>query len=55
MSALMTEAELRNGDWCNEDPVVLSREEYNSLVEDREFLQRLQAAGVDNWEGYEYA
>lgn len=25
------------------------------LEEDREFLYALQAAGVDNWNGYEYA
>ena len=26
-----------------------------SLESDSDFLNRLQAAGVDNWEGYEYA
>ena len=39
----------------DEDEVVLSKEKYDSLVEDSLFLEALQAAGVDNWEGYSYA
>lgn len=35
--------------------VTISLEEYASLQEDREFLNALQYAGVDNWEGYYYA
>ncbi len=35
--------------------VTIQQEEYDSLLEDSEFLQALQAAGVDNWEGYEFA
>lgn len=38
-----------------EDNVVLSKEEYESLLEDSLFLEALQGAGVDNWEGYSYA
>jgi hypothetical protein len=34
---------------------VLSENEYEYLVERDEFLGALQAAGVDNWEGYDYA
>lgn len=35
--------------------VTISNEEYESLLEDRRFLRALEAAGVDNWEGYQYA
>lgn len=37
------------------DTVTISRDEYEQLKEDRDFLCRLQAAGVDNWEGYDTA
>lgn len=30
-------------------------EEYKSLVKKANRLARLEAAGVDNWEGYHYA
>lgn len=32
--------------------VTISQEEYDSLIEDQAFLQALEEAGVDNWEGY---
>lgn len=35
--------------------VVISLQEFEKLKEDQEFLQALQAAGVDNWEGYDEA
>jgi len=35
--------------------VELTQDEYNTLAKDQEFLRCLQAAGVDNWEGYEVA
>lgn len=35
--------------------VIMTRVEYESLVEDMNFLVCLQAAGVDNWEGYSVA
>ncbi len=35
--------------------ITISIEEYDSLVEDRDFLDCLEACGVDNWEGYEEA
>ena len=39
-----------------ERPIVeLTKAEYDSLVEDQNFLRCLEAAGVDNWEGYETA
>lgn len=28
---------------------------YNDLLMDQRFLRALQAAGVDNWDGYEFA
>jgi len=37
------------------DFVVITEQEYNSLCQDHQFLEALQAAGVDNWEGYEAA
>ncbi len=33
---------------------VLSEKEYEGLVRDSKFLANLEAAGVDNWEGYHY-
>lgn len=35
--------------------ITLSREEYDTLCEAVDFLNCLQAAGVDNWEGYSEA
>lgn len=37
------------------DCVVLDMARYNELLEAEEFLNALRAAGVDNWDGYEYA
>lgn len=36
----------------NEETVTISRAMYEMLKEDSEFLAKLEAAGVDNWEGY---
>lgn len=33
--------------------VVIDRKEYDQLLEDSRFLQKLRAAGVDNWDGYD--
>lgn len=30
-------------------------QQYNGLCQDREFLECLKRAGVDNWDGYEFA
>lgn len=38
-----------NGTW------VLSQAEYQQLKNDSNFLEALDTAGVDNWEGYEIA
>jgi hypothetical protein len=35
-----------------DNTVTLSQKEYNRLAEDSEKLARLEANGVDNWEGY---
>lgn len=35
--------------------IVISKNEYDKLIEDRKLLRALQTAGVDNWEGYETA
>ena len=37
------------------ETVTIPKEEYESLLEDSRFLAALRAAGVDNWEGYDYA
>jgi len=36
----------------NEDTVVISRKEYDQLLRQAEILQKLEDAGVDNWEYY---
>lgn len=35
--------------------VTISKTLYDQLVADSEFLEALKGAGVDNWEGYDYA
>ncbi|MGC3025876.1 hypothetical protein ACPUER_12100 [Burkholderia sp. DN3021] len=37
------------------DAVVLSVADHESMLKDQEFLEALKSAGVDNWEGYDYA
>ena len=34
------------------ETITISKKEYDSLVEDAKFMRALEAAGVDNWEGY---
>lgn len=38
-----------------EETITISLMEYNTLVEDSNFLTCLRSAGVDNWEGCDYA
>ena len=38
-----------------EKTITITEKEYNQLIKGQEFLQSLEAAGVDNWEGYDYA
>lgn len=40
---------------CRLAEVTITREEYDNLLRDSEILQALENAGVDNWEGYEFA
>ena len=35
--------------------VAISEKEYLGLIKDSKILNALAAAGVDNWEGYDYA
>ncbi len=35
--------------------VTLSQEEYDELKRDQDWLRCLEGAGVDNWDGIEYA
>lgn len=35
--------------------VTIPRDEYNTLLSESAFLNCLYNAGVDNWDGYEYA
>lgn len=37
------------------DMVTISSNEYRDLLEDQRWRQCFQNAGVDNWEGYDYA
>lgn len=36
----------------SETSITITRKLYRSLLDDRNELRRLEAAGVDNWEGY---
>lgn len=35
--------------------VIITLERYEELLENEEWLNALEAAGVDNWEGYDAA
>lgn len=37
------------------ETVTISQDEYDSLYRDSAVLNALEIAGVDNWEGYDYA
>jgi len=39
----------------SDEMVRISKKEYERLLEDSQWLCALEAAGVDNWEGYEEA
>ena len=38
-----------------EETVVISKKEYEMLLRAADWLGCLEAAGVDNWQGYDYA
>ena len=35
--------------------VTISREEYDILLENQKWIDALEAAGVDNWDGIDFA
>ena len=37
------------------EKVILTRQEYDELLGEIDFLNCLRACGVDNWDGYDYA
>lgn len=37
------------------ETVTITKEEYQSLLDDQLWLNCLENAGVDNWSGYDYA
>lgn len=39
----------------SESHITISVEEYKRLKKDSEWLGYLESAGVDNWDGYEFA
>lgn len=39
----------------DELPVVMDRSDYDEMQADLRWLRALEAAGVDNWEGYDHA
>jgi len=41
--------------FMNEETITITKKEYDSLKEDAKFMRALEAAGVDNWEGYDFA
>jgi len=38
-----------------QNTITIDIDDYQSLMEDHNFLNALRAAGVDNWDGYDYA
>lgn len=37
------------------EEITITKEEYDQLIEAQKLLQALENAGVNNWEGYEFA
>lgn len=35
--------------------ITITKEEYDKLVDEKKFLDALRGAGVDNWDGFDYA
>lgn len=38
-----------------DEPIVLTQSEYDTLLNDQFLLQCLRHAGVDNWDGWDFA
>lgn len=55
-TCLALEAELRTANMPDpNETVTIPRSRYDELIEADRMLSRLEAAGVDNWEGYDDA
>jgi hypothetical protein len=39
----------------DKETVTIEKERYEELLQTEKFMTALQAAGVDNWDGYDYA
>ena len=39
----------------NDETITITRKEYDELQDDALLLNRLRYAGVDNWQGWDYA
>ena len=39
----------------SEEMITITKAEYDELIQNYNFMQCLERAGVDNWDGYEYA
>lgn len=39
----------------DEETVTITKKEYDALLDNTEWLAALKGAGVDNWDGYDYA
>lgn len=37
------------------ETITIPKSEYDQLLEDQKWLYCLEAAGVDNWDGFDYA
>lgn len=48
-------SEMRTVDAADVYCITITLAEYNKLCESDKILTALQAAGVDNWDGYDYA
>lgn len=51
----MNTGKIRNHEHTRNTHVLVEKDTYDSLVEDSQWLACLEAAGVDNWNGYDYA
>ena len=38
-----------------EEKVTITKKEYEELLDSQKMLNALESAGVDNWEGYDFA
>lgn len=38
-----------------EEMILIPKKEYDQLIENQKWLRALEAAGVDNWEGCDFA